>query len=135
MEAEDDPFNRSNLIHRSRFIVEKQHGDQEILKCQAFIEKHLDEEISVAQLAEKFAIGKRTLNRRFRQATNHSVISYVQKLRIEQAKHILERKSISFDQLAHSLGYENVSFFRKLFKQHVGLTPKEYRRAFFRNIY
>jgi len=116
------------------FVVEKNHSDQEILKCQMYIEDHLDKEISVALLSEKFAMGPRTLNRRFKQATSHSVISYVQQLKVEKAKYILERESISFDEVAHSLGYENVSFFRRLFKKNVGLSPKEYRRAFYRNI-
>jgi len=113
------------------FVVEKNHGDQGILKCQLYIEKNIGKEISVAKLSEKFTISLRTLNRRFKQATRHSVISYIQQLRVEKAKYILERKNISFDEIAHDLGYENVSFFRKLFKQHVGLTPKDYRRGFF----
>jgi len=113
------------------FVVEKNHGDEEILKCQSYIEDHLSKEILVAQLAEKFAMVPRTLNRRFRHATSHSVISYVQQLKVEKAKYILERENISFDEVAHSLGYENVSFFRRLFKKNVGLSPKEYRRAFF----
>jgi len=115
------------------FVVEKSHRDQNILKCQTYIENHLGEEISIAKLSVKFSISQRTLNRRFKQATSHSVISYVQQLRVEKAKYILERKNIPFDELAHDLGYENVSFFRKLFKQHVGLTPKDYRRGFFRS--
>ena len=115
------------------FVVAKNHGDQEILKCQTYIEDHLSKDISVALLSEKFAMGPRTLNRRFKQATSHSMISYVQQLKVEKAKNILERESISFDEIAHSLGYENVSFFRRLFKKNVGLSPKEYRRAFFRS--
>jgi len=113
------------------FVVEKNHDDQEILKCQTYIENNLGENISISKLSEKFSISQRTLNRRFKQATSHSVISYVQQLRVEKAKFILERENISFDQLAHDLGYENASFFRKLFKQHVGLSPKDYRRGFF----
>lgn len=120
-------------IQFKTFVVEKNHGDQDVLNCQLYIENNLGEELSVAKLSETFAMSLRTLNRRFKQATGHSVISYIQQIRVEKAKYILERENISFDELAHSLGYENVSFFRKLFKKHVGLTPKDYRRRFFRS--
>lgn len=115
------------------FITEKKHGDEDILKCQNYIEKHHCQEITLESLSEKFHLSKRTLSRRFKQATSFTVISYIQQFRVEKAKFTLERENISFDELSYSLGYENVSFFRRLFKQYVGITPSEYRRAFFRS--
>ncbi len=114
------------------FAVEKNHGFEDILECQNFIEKNLNQDMSLASIASALSIGQRTLSRRFKQATGHSLVNYIQQLRVERAKYILERENTSFDDIAHGLGYENVSFFRRLFKQFVGITPKEYKRAFYR---
>jgi len=115
------------------FIINKNHGDQQIVACQTYIEKHLNDNFSVSELSEKFSMVTRTLNRRFKQATGYTVVNYIQQLKVEKAKQILEREKVSFDEIAHRLGYENVSYCRRLFKQYVGLSPKEYRQAFYRN--
>jgi transcriptional regulator GlxA family with amidase domain len=115
------------------FVLEKKHGDPKVLVCQQYIENNLHKNLSIDLLAEHINMGKRTLNRRFKIATGESVIHYIQQLKVEKAKFILERNSSSFDDIANTLGYENVSFFRRLFKQWVGVTPKEYRRLFVMN--
>lgn len=124
-----NPNQRSQSPFKT-FIVNTQHGDETILKCQQLIEEQLGSEITVSSLSDLLAMGTRTLNRRFKQATGHSVIHYIQMSRVERAKHILEREVRSFDSIANELGYDNVSFFRRLFKKQVGLSPKEYRRIF-----
>lgn len=112
------------------FIVNKKHSDQNILKCQQYIEDNLNQPLSIDLLSALFLISQRTLNRRFKQATGKTVIHYIQHLRIEKAKRILECETHSFDSIANQLGYENISFFRRLFKKQVGITPKEYRKIF-----
>ena len=126
-----------DLSHRDQapfntFLIEKQHGDTEVLSCQHLIETNLNKEMSVEYLAEQVHLTRRTLDRRFKKATGYSITSYVQRYRVEKAKHVLERNKTSFDELAFSLGYENVSYFRRLFKKYVGISPKEYRRRFYR---
>ncbi|MCP4596256.1 GlxA family transcriptional regulator [Neptuniibacter sp.] len=124
-----------DLSHRKQstfktFIANKVHGDQEILKCQSFIEENLNREVSTEEVCKKVALTPRTLNRRFKQATGKTLVTYIQLLRIEQAKQLLATGNASFDHIANSVGYENVSYFRRLFKKYVGLAPKEYRRSF-----
>jgi transcriptional regulator GlxA family with amidase domain len=58
------------------------------------------------------------------------VIGYMQNLRIEEAKRLLETGDMSFDDIAAAVGYENPAFFRKLFKRCTGLTAGNYRRMF-----
>lgn len=115
------------------FAVEKNHGDDNILNCQHYIDKNLNEDISVKRLSTLFSMSERTLIRRFKTATGHSLVNYIQQIKIEKSKYILERDNVSFDEISHDLGYENVSFFRRLFKRNVGITPKEYKRMFFKN--
>ena len=57
-------------------------------------------------------------------------MAHVQNLRIEEAKRQLETGSLSADEIAAVVGYENLAFFRRLFKRSTGLTPGAYRRMF-----
>jgi transcriptional regulator GlxA family with amidase domain len=63
-------------------------------------------------------------------ATGSTLIGYVQNLRIEEAKRVLETGDRSFEDIAAEVGYENPAFFRRLFKRCTGLTPGQYRRMF-----
>jgi len=79
---------------------------------------------------EQCGIPERSLKRRFSAATGSTVIGYVQNLRIEEAKRLLESGDTSSDDIAAAVGYENPAFFRKLFKRCTGLTAGHYRRMF-----
>jgi len=84
----------------------------------------------VKQLAEASGLNERTFLRRFRKATGEAPLEYVQRLRIEQAKRLLSGSSQSLEQITRSVGYEDVSSFRRLFKQLAGLSPTVYRQRF-----
>jgi transcriptional regulator GlxA family with amidase domain len=59
-----------------------------------------------------------------------SPIYYVHTLRLEEAKQALETSDIAIEQIAREVGYEDGSFFRRLFRRKVGITPLEYRKRF-----
>jgi transcriptional regulator GlxA family with amidase domain len=75
-------------------------------------------------------IAERTLKRRFKNCTGVALIDYVQNLRIEEAKRLLESTDRAADEISAEVGYEDPSFFRRLFKRRAGLSPSQYRRAF-----
>jgi transcriptional regulator GlxA family with amidase domain len=75
-------------------------------------------------------VPERTLKRRFKQATGLALIDYVQNLRIEEAKRLLESSDQSVDEICFAVGYEDPSFFRRLFRRRTGLAPARYRRVF-----
>jgi AraC-like DNA-binding protein len=84
----------------------------------------------VAAVVTECGIPERSLKRRFKAATGSTLMSYVQNLRIEEAKRLLETEAIAADTIASEVGYENPAFFRRLFKRCTGLTPGAYRRMF-----
>lgn len=108
----------------------ERHHDQLVKDIQHWMGEHLAQPIYLDQIAEKFAITKRTLNRRFKKALNDTPVNYLQKLRVENAKRLLECSSLSIEQIVSKIGYEDVSSFRKLFIELVELSPKEYRERF-----
>ncbi len=75
-------------------------------------------------------IPERTFKRRFKKATGSSLMDYLQNLRIEEAKRMLETTIESVEEISAQVGYEDTSFFRRLFKRRTGLTPGHYRRLF-----
>ncbi|WPC05234.1 helix-turn-helix domain-containing protein [Pseudomonas benzenivorans] len=109
---------------------DKSHQDQEVLKVQIWLEKHLAEPIALEQVAERFALTPRSLIRRFKDATGQTPGQYLQNLRIERAKHLLEGGQENFERITQQVGYEDGSSFRRLFKQRVGIAPGAYRQRF-----
>jgi len=90
--------------------------------------------LSIGKLAEKVAMSPRNFNRRFKQAVGETALTYLQLVRIEAAKKELENGRRTFDEISFNVGYENVSFFRRIFKRATGLTPAAYRKKFFQYV-
>jgi transcriptional regulator GlxA family with amidase domain len=75
-------------------------------------------------------LAERTVKRRFKGATGVTLIDYLQDLRIEEAKRLLETTSRAAEEISAEVGYQDASFFRRLFDRKTGLTPSGYRRMF-----
>jgi transcriptional regulator GlxA family with amidase domain len=116
------------------FKGQKIHEDEEIKKVQEFIEIHFADKISVDELCEKFAIGRRTFERRFKKATNNSVVEYMQRVKIEAAKKQLETGRKTVNEVMFEVGYNDIKAFRELFKKITGLSPIDYRNKYNRNV-
>ena len=105
--------------------------DEKIADIQQYLQQHLAENLELGQIASHFAMTQRTLIRRFKLSTGDTPMAYLQKLRIEKAKQLLESSQLPLEQLLPVVGYEDVSSFRKLFQQYTSLTPKAYRERFY----
>ncbi|MEJ2037641.1 MAG: helix-turn-helix domain-containing protein, partial [Desulfosarcinaceae bacterium] len=112
------------------FLPPKNHADPMVAKAQAWMERNSTQAVDYDRMADRFRVSRRSLERRFKQATGLTPLSYLQKLRVEQAKRMLEEGSRSFNEIAYAVGYEDIPFFRKLFIRLAGLRPKEYQQKF-----
>ncbi len=106
------------------------HEDAVVAEAQAWVVDHYQEENPVSTMTERSGLIERTFNRRFRAATGYSPIEYVQTLRIEEAKQLLETSQMKIDDVSEEVGYANPSYFRKLFKRRTGVSPARYRQRF-----
>lgn len=113
------------VFHRSR-----DHRDNDISAVQEFMEKNLEKPYQPDKLAKDFGMSRRTFERRFKNATGHTPLYYLQQIRVEKVKLQLEIGTRAFDEIAYETGYEDSSFLRKIFKKHTGLLPSQYRRRF-----
>lgn len=106
------------------------HTDAIVKMCESWLAQHFREPAAVARAVTEAAIPERTLKRRFKAATGLSLIDYVQNLRIEEAKRLLETGDRAVDEISYDVGYDDASFFRRLFRRRTGVAPAQYRRAF-----
>jgi transcriptional regulator GlxA family with amidase domain len=106
------------------------HADAVVKRCENWLADHYRESDVIARAVRLAKIPERTLKRRFSAATGCSLMDYVQNLRVEAAKRLLETSDEAVDEISASVGYEDASFFRRLFRRMTGLTPSEYRRMF-----
>ncbi len=112
------------------FKGQKDHKDEAVLKVQEYIEKNIHERIMIDQLAAVATMGRRSFERRFRQATNNSVLVYIQRVKIEAAKRQFETSRKNINEVMYDIGYTDTKAFRDLFKKITGLTPVEYRNKY-----
>lgn len=108
----------------------KQHEDAVIAQSQIWIADQYAVANPVARMAERSGLAPRTFKRRFATATGYKPLDYVQSLRIEEAKQMLETTDDAIDDIAALVGYDEANSFRRLFKRTTGITPHQYRVRF-----
>jgi transcriptional regulator GlxA family with amidase domain len=106
------------------------HSEEGIARIQTFIAEHFNKELMIEAIARRAGMSVRNFSRRFKSATGEAFSSYVQKIRIENAKRLLESTDSSASEIMYQVGYNDERSFRRLFKQHTGLAPKHYRNKF-----
>lgn len=122
---------------QSPFIIfqgQKAHQDEPVRKAQEFIEQNFEEKITVDQLASMFALGRRSLERRFKKATSNTVTEYIQRVKIEAAKKDLETGRKNINEVMYEVGYNDVKAFRTTFRKVTGLSPVEYKNKYSKEI-
>ena len=108
----------------------RSHGDVQILKAQGLIEKKYAVIETVDDIARDVGISPRHFKRRFKNATGDMPLRYLQNVRIDAAKQLLESTYETIDQITWAVGYKDISSFCRLFKQHTRISPKIYREKF-----
>jgi transcriptional regulator GlxA family with amidase domain len=112
------------------FQAQKNHGDEMVCQAQTYIEENLAEKISFEKLASKLATGRRNFDRRFIKATGNTPVEYLQRVKVEVAKSILEKGRKSIFEVMYEVGYSDDKAFREVFKKITGLSPLEYRAKY-----
>lgn len=128
-------YSRSNQSQFAMFIGHKQHDDKDVLKTQEYIESNFQDKISIEHLANMASVSKRNFIRRFKNATHHTPLEYVQKVKIEAAKRMFESESIGVNDVMYTIGYSDSKSFRELFRRFTGLSPNDYKLRYNRLTY
>lgn len=124
-----DPSRRLQTPYQEP-LFNKNHGDEPVLKIQEWLEEDPGRGGTIANLANRVRLGERTFMRRFKKATGDSPLEYLQRLRVEVAKGLLETTAASVEEITVRTGYADVSSYRRLFKRYTGISPAAYRKRF-----
>ncbi len=111
-------------------LAERAHSDSLVERAQHWLQSNMTEELRISELAEALAISDRTLIRRFRAALDQTPLAYLQDLRLEAARALLETGDLSVEVIGSQVGYNDTSSFSRLFRQRIGMSPGAYRRRF-----
>lgn len=101
-----------------------------VKKAQTYIEENFYEKISVSDISQRFAVGRRNFDRRFIKATGNTPVEYLQRVKIESAKKALETTRKSINEVMYEIGYSDTKAFRKTFKNITGISPLEYKNKY-----
>ena len=125
-----------NFFHEIRHSFEpanyyteeaRQHPDEDILQVQIWMQDNFSKGITIAALASQFGMSLRTLNRRFKNALGKAPLDYLQALRLNNTRDLLQTTNLTLAEITSRCGYQDVAHLTKLFRRHFNTTPGVYR--------
>ena len=130
-EIEIDRMNQNEFII---FSGQKDHMDEPIKKAQSYIEENYQKKLNISKIAEMVNLNGRSFLRRFKKATANTPLEYIQRVKVEAAKKKLESTTDTIFEIMYNVGYNDEKAFRTTFRKYSGLSPKEYRRKYNREM-
>ncbi|MDH4439831.1 MAG: GlxA family transcriptional regulator [Rhizobium sp.] len=124
-----DPPRRNQDVYKA-FVPKFDHGDAAILSVQHHVHAQAAEAHDISELAGRAGLAERTFLRRFVKATGLRPTEYLQQIRIMKARDALETTNLPVEQISWSVGYSDVTAFRRVFLRVTSLTPTQYRQRF-----
>lgn len=122
-----DPHSEGQLTYAS-LTSGRQHDDQLIAEAQVWAARNYDAPSPVAAMAERAQMTERGFLQRFKKATGQAPTDYIQTLRIEEAKQLLETTAMPIEDISGEVGYSEPSSFRSAFRKRVGVSASAYRK-------
>jgi len=125
-EVSFDFASKMNSLRKS--VVFSKH----IILCLDYIFEHLNESISIKQMADHIHINETYLSKLFKKETGMTIGEYIQSRKIESAENMLKYSDYSYVDIANYLAFSSHSYFIHVFKKHTNLTPNAYRKINYR---
>ncbi|GAQ00026.1 transcriptional regulator, AraC family [Leptolyngbya sp. NIES-2104] len=108
---------------------DSQLSKPQLQKVSDYILDRLDQDLSLSELANVLNLSQYHFSRLFKQSTGMAPHQYLTRCRIDRAKQLLLNTQMSISEIAFAVGFNNHSSFTRLFRQLVGVTPKEFRAS------
>ncbi|MHB1453833.1 MAG: AraC family transcriptional regulator [Saccharofermentanales bacterium] len=122
-------YRRQDSIHRKQrsLRVNQHHGYTAIVeKIVEILENNVHNKLSLAAISSQVNLSVSQIKKVFRQEVGDSIISYFIALKIDEARCLIDGSGLNFTQISETLGYDNIGYFSRIFKQRTGMTPSEY---------
>ena len=115
---------------QERFFPSQEHLESSLAEdIEQYLRAHLQERITLDRLCDEFHFGTSTLCNVFKKKTGKSILHYFLELKIEEAKRLLYEDRITVTEISEHLGFENPQYFSRIFRQYVGVCPREFRTS------
>jgi transcriptional regulator GlxA family with amidase domain len=115
------------MVSDNELFPIRRNQDILVAEARAWIIAHMQQNIDTQTVAKQFHVSAKTLTRRFERSTGVTPTKFLRNVRLDAALSMLKRTRFSIEQIAQQVGYQDVGFFRKLFRTHTGYTPRELR--------
>ncbi|MGH1486508.1 MAG: GlxA family transcriptional regulator [Cellvibrionaceae bacterium] len=103
------------------------HPDEDIFQTQLWMQNNIEKIANVADMAEQFGMSVRNFSRRFKRAIGKTPMQYLQELRLNTARDLLQSSNLTISEIADKVGYQDVSHFSQIFRKQMSITPRNYR--------
>jgi signal transduction histidine kinase/DNA-binding response OmpR family regulator len=121
------------LTHIEAALARNKHLGSEtqrlVRKAMAYVHEHSSEPISLKEVARSVGVSKEYLARCFHQETGVTLVTYLNRYRVGQAKKRLDTGEKNLTEIALEVGFSSGPYFSRVFRQEVGISPSEYRQA------
>ena len=104
--------------------------DEEINNIIAYLYTNYKEKITINEITDKFCIDRTTLSKRFQKASGYTIIEYLNRLRINIAMYMLRDTTLPVNDIVYRVGFNDLSYFNKIFRAQTELSPSEYREKY-----
>ena len=111
----------------SRAHEHMDHDQDLIQRIHTYVERHLNEDLTLIRLAEVVFLNPSYLSRLYKQMTGITLSEHISQMRIKRATELLIKPSVKMQYISQQLGFQSPSYFSQFFKKMTGMTPQEYR--------
>ena len=123
-------WHREGQLPFASLIRGSNHRDSVVRDSELWLAENYHRHSALQEAIQRASLSKRSFDRRFRKATGQSPLVYIQALRVEHAKFLLETTDLSIEDISYRIGYEDVRYFRRLFLRLTSLLPNDFRKKF-----
>lgn len=110
------------------FREEEIFKDQLVASVVQYCRENLMTKINLSMILKEFSVNKNQLNVAFDNEVGMTCMEYVEKMRINYSKRLLDEQNWSISEISEKIGYDDTNYYSKVFKKHIGMTPSEYRQ-------
>ena len=121
-----------HIVLRMRSVIKTHYYSKPVLQCMDYIHEHLHDKIDIPKLGQYVGLAPTYLSAVFKKETGVGIAEYIRVQRLEAAKNMLKFSDYSYGEISTYLAFSSHSHFISLFKKDTGMTPKEYRRKYYR---
>lgn len=125
----------TQLSPSSQLLQEQRGGVDLVLETTQYIKQHINEAITLNQIAAYIGVNESYLSRVFKSKTGTSIKNRINTIKMEKAKELLANTNLKIYEIAMQLGLENTPYLSRLFHQYTGITPMEYRNQNMKKTY